>query len=380
MSDNAKCCMCDTNSETLVFNFKNSVTSDNRFVKIDISYSYCKKCDYIFIDHDKRIDLEKFYKDDYDFLLDNDEVEPEIDGIKYSEYLVSFFSEYLEDNKNKKILDIGAGKGNLLESFYKRFENLNYFAVEPSNAFFKLNKKSFITEKFHGFFNENIFKNIMFDYITLVEVLEHVPDPKSFLLSICDKMHEDSLLLVEVPNFANHKSDLLTIDHLSLFTENNLEYLFKLCGLEVVKKNIGSRVPMQFIVKLNKSKKKCDDNKEKISLILYQKAIQYIEKTINDAISIQDESVVIYGHNIILDYLIGNEYLNFSNIEYIINDNKLYQGKEKWQSKIDIISFEEYQNNSNSPNILLAMNDCYHERVIPKLKNKKVYGVVDDYK
>lgn len=379
MSNNAKCCICNTNAEKLVFDFKNSVTSDNRFVNYDISYSYCKQCDYIFINHDKRIDLEKFYKDDYDFLLDNDEVEPEIDGIKYSEYLVSFFSEYLENNNTKKILDIGAGKGNLLESFYKRFENLKYFAVEPSNAFLKLNKKPFITEKFHGFFNKSIFKNVKFDYITLVEVLEHIPDPKSFLLSICEKMDEDSLLLVEVPNFANHKSDLLTIDHLSLFTENNLEYLFRLCGLEVVKKNIGSRVPMQFIVKLNKSKKKYDDNKEKISLILYQKAIQYLEKTINDAISIQKESVVIYGHNIILDYLIGNEYLNFSNIEYIINDNKLYQGKKKWKSKIDIIGFDEFHANSNSSNVLLAMNDCYHERVIPKLKNKKVYGVVDEY-
>lgn len=377
VKNNITCVICESNCESLGFNFKNSVTSDNRFIKKDISYSYCKSCDYIFVDYDKRVNLEKFYKDDYDFLLDNNEVEPAIDGVKYSEYLVSFFSPYISDTNTKNIIDIGSGKGNLLESFYTKFKQLNYFAVEPSHAFFKLNKKEFIKEKYYGFFNENIFDNVKFDYITLVEVLEHVPDPKSFLLSITKVMNEDALLLIEVPNFANHKCDLLTIDHFSLFTENNLTNLLNLCGFKIVKKNISNRVPMQFIVKLEKNIDIDNSiNMSMESLLIYEKAITYVSKVINDAIKLNNQPIAVYGQNILLDYLIGNNYLDISNIRCIVNDNIHYQGKKKWNSKIDVVSFENFQKNYNLYNILLAMNDCYHDKIIMKLKNKNVFGVL----
>lgn len=378
MSNNIKCTICDSNCESLVFKFKNSVTSDNRFVKKDISYLYCKACDYIFVDYNKRVDLEIFYKDDYDFLLDSNEVEPEIDGVKYSEYLVNFFSQYINDVNTKYMLDIGSGKGNLLESFYGRFKKLNYFAVEPSNAFLKLSEKEFIKEKHHGFFNEQVFNNMNFDYITLIEVLEHVPDPRSFLLSVSKIMNKDSLLLIEVPNFSNHKSDLLTIDHFSLFTENNLTNLLNICGFKVVKKNISNRVPMQFVVELNHNAN--IDNKIQFSnesLLLYEKAITYISKVIGDAVKLNNETIAIYGQNVLLDYLIGNEYLDISNIKCIINDNLHYQGEKKWNSKIDVVSFENFQENYNTNNILLAMNDCYHDKIIEKLKNKNIYGVLN---
>lgn len=373
-----KCSICGSIAEPLEYSFTNSVTSDNRFINKNISYSYCENCDYIFIDYDKRVDLKEFYQNDYDFLLDNDEVEPEIDGVKYSEYLVDFFSEYVKNDNTKSILDIGAGKGNLLESFYKKFHDLNYFAVEPSNAFLRLKEKDFIKEKYHCFFDKDVFRDKRFSYITLVEVLEHVPEPKSFLLSICEVMHADSLLLVEVPNFENHKSDLLTADHLSLFTEFNLTNLFKICGLEVIKKNITNRVPMQFIVKLGNNMNFDEKNKTMISLALYKEATKYVEKVIEDAISIKNETAAIYGQNVLLDYLIGNDYLSLSNIECIINDNKLYQGKKKWKGKIDIVGFEEFHKNCQSNNILLAMNDCYHDRVTRKLVNKNIYGTLSD--
>lgn len=378
MEKNAKCCICDSNCVSLQFDFKNSVTSDNRFITKDISYSYCECCDYIFVDYDKRVDLEEFYKNDYDFLLESDDIEPQIDGVKYSEYIVDFFSEYIVNDKNKMLLDIGAGKGNLLESFYKKFKNLSYFAVEPSNAFFKLNQKSFIKEKVHGFFIENIFHDKKFDFITLVEVLEHVPNPKSFLMTVAENMHSESLMLVEVPNFENHKSDILTIDHLSLFNPYNLNYLFQVCGFEVVKYNIGNRVPMQFIVKLNKKRIIHNNHYEKKSLLLFEQAIQYINKIITDTKLIEKDLVAIYGHNVLLDYLIGNQYLALSKIECIINDNKLYQGKKRWNAKIDIVSFEEFMMYGKSKKVLLSMNDCYHEKILQKLKNYTVLGAKID--
>ena len=45
-------------------------------------------------------------------------------------------------------------------------------------------------------------------------------------------------------------------------------------------------------------------------------------------------------------------------------------------SKIDVVSFENFQKDYNLYNILLAMNDCYHDKIIMKLKNKNVFGVL----
>ncbi|GAB1465755.1 hypothetical protein MASR2M54_12550 [Aliarcobacter cryaerophilus] len=92
------------------------------------------------------------------------------------------------------------------------------YALEPSKAYKQLRTKSFLQEKYNNFFNSNDFVK-QFDYISLIGVLEHVPNPKEFLIDIKNIMHEDSYILIEVPNFENNKSDLLTVDHLSKFTE-----------------------------------------------------------------------------------------------------------------------------------------------------------------
>lgn len=371
-----KCPLCSKDAIKLPFDFKNSVTSDGKFIEKNISYSYCSSCDYIFIDQDKRLNIDEFYKNEYDFLLENDEIEPEINGVKYSDYLVGVFSKYII-NTNGRLLDIGAGKGNLLSSFHDKYNEIEYYAVEPSNSFHKLKEKKFIKEKYNIFFSRETFNNLFFDYITLIEVLEHVPNPKTFLLEIKKIMNKDSMLLIEVPNFKNNKSDLLTIDHLSLFHEYNLSKLLSECGFEIVEKNIDNRVPMQFIVRLGDDDFNINKN---TSLDLFYLAVNYIDGIIDDAKIINKFPIAIYGQNGVLAYLLGNSYLDIENIKCIINDGAIYQGERKYNQKVDVVSYEKFElYYIDIKNILLCMNDCYHDLVMEKIKDKNIYGLKNRY-
>ncbi|GAB1465756.1 hypothetical protein MASR2M54_12560 [Aliarcobacter cryaerophilus] len=71
---------------------------------------------------DKRVDYEKFYKDEYEFLLDG-EVEPSLNDGKYSDSLVEFYQEFLENSSDKTFFDIGSGKGNFIQAVENRYKN-----------------------------------------------------------------------------------------------------------------------------------------------------------------------------------------------------------------------------------------------------------------
>lgn len=370
-----QCLTCHNRLNTFKVNFKNSITSDNRSIKKDVNYCYCNNCASITMNEDNIIDLEKHYEDDYNFLLENDDIEPVLDGLKYSEYIVELFDEYLSNDKKKKLLDIGSGKGNLIESFNKKYKNIKYHAIEPNyDAYQALIKKDYI-KGYKGFFSKDFFINgEVFDYITLIEVLEHVSNPLNFLKEIAKVMNQKSLLFIEVPLFNNHKSDLLTIDHINMFTEKNIKNLFALAGFEIIKENISNRVPMQFIIKISSSSKTINLLKENPADILSQSQ-DYIDKVLKDVSGLKDKKLSVYGQNVVIDYLVDNNFIDINNITCMINDNPAYQGKNKWRNKIDVISFDEFISKKYTKDIFLSMNDVYHKNVKAKLSGYNLLGL-----
>jgi SAM-dependent methyltransferase len=73
-----------------------------------------------------------------------------------------------------------------------------------------------------------------FDLITLLHVLEHVPDPVSFLGRLSRKLGPMGLVLVQVPDSRQNPFDLAVVDHCTHFTPNTLRAVFTAVGFEVV--------------------------------------------------------------------------------------------------------------------------------------------------
>jgi len=362
------CCVCGNKTKGIDFNLNSCVSSDAKLINHSIAHSYCQNCGYVFIDKDNRVDYHKFYTDEYDFLLDGD-VEPTIGEVKYSEYLVAFYSEYIQQNESKTFFDIGGGKGNFINAMYENFSKLQYTALEPSKSFEIMKKKSFIQNLYNDFFDSKNFK-VKYNFLSLIGVLEHVPNPKSFLLDIKDIMDESSYLLIEVPNFKNNKSDLLTIDHISKFTEKSIENLFAITGFEVVKKQTLLTVPMQYIIKIGIER----EIKETNINIDIKTALDYLKLVFDDARQLKDKKISIYGQGLVMEYLLGMNILNLNNIACIVDDNPLYQGK-KWKNKLPIVDFETFKEKYNTKIVYLAMNDCYHEKILNKLDKYTVAGI-----
>lgn len=374
------CLLCFSSVKPIGFKSKYSVTSDAKFINKPLSHLFCERCGYIFVNIENRVNYKKFYEESYHFLMGSDEIEPVLDNYKYSKFLLDFCREYLESDSYKieTYLDIGAGKGNLVQTFFDYNPDLKISALEPSKAYAKLREKDFLNSAYNSFFASKDFSE-KFDLISLIGVLEHVPSPKDFIDDIVKIMHKNTLLLIEVPNLENNKSDLLTIDHLSKFTPNSLLNLFDLCGLSVVKKRITKSVPMQYIVKLSRPSKNAEGNHElelynletKRALadsIYYLKEVFYKIKKL-----LSKHRFSAYGQGLVLEYILGSGLVDYDQIDCVIDDNSLYHNSS-YNNKLPIVDFEYFNNHIRTRRIFLAMNDCYHQKVIQKLGNYEVLG------
>jgi len=73
-----------------------------------------------------------------------------------------------------------------------------------------------------------------FDFISLVHVLEHVPEPLPFLNVLRRKLRPGGLLFVEVPDHTQNPFDLVIVDHATHFSPDTLRRLAFAARLDVV--------------------------------------------------------------------------------------------------------------------------------------------------
>jgi SAM-dependent methyltransferase len=104
-------------------------------------------------------------------------------------------------SKGKKLLDVGAGKGEFLS--ITREKGFQVQGFEPSKEFCEFGYQEFGVEIHCGdlttFTSENSVKQ-KFDVISLFHVLEHVKNPKTLLLELRPMLSKDGICYIEVPN------------------------------------------------------------------------------------------------------------------------------------------------------------------------------------
>jgi 2-polyprenyl-3-methyl-5-hydroxy-6-metoxy-1,4-benzoquinol methylase len=132
--------------------------------------------------------------------------------------------------KVNKFLDIGSSAGTLLERF-KALYQCRAIGVEPGVAY-----RQYAQEKGLHVFTDlteiDAEKIGPFDLVSMIHVLEHIPDPVFYLNELRQGLiHPNGALLVEVPNLWIH--DSFEVAHLSSFSPHTLKELLKQGGFRM---------------------------------------------------------------------------------------------------------------------------------------------------
>lgn len=117
----------------------------------------------------------------------------------------AYFGNFLPNDKNAPILDVGCGTGHFLYYLKKRGYN-NFLGIDLSPDNINFCKKNIsphveLTDAFDYLLGKNLFYRV----IIANALLEHIPKERviSFLKLIHNSLRDDGLLLMTTPNMSN---------------------------------------------------------------------------------------------------------------------------------------------------------------------------------
>jgi 2-polyprenyl-3-methyl-5-hydroxy-6-metoxy-1,4-benzoquinol methylase len=222
-----KCLLCGSQNHN-VFNRVESFG-------VPLVYLQCEQCGLVFQSKEKSQAWESdFYAETYRRVY-QESVTPTAKDLWVQDQRATNLIHFLNQNSSKRlirILDIGASTGRLLESF-QRFFHCDVMGVEPGDAYraYAEAKGMRMVPSLEAVRSESDWK---FDLVSLVHVLEHLPDPLGTLKIIKEELlKEGGFLLLEVPNFYAH--DSYELAHLTCYTPHILREMVKQAGFRVIK-------------------------------------------------------------------------------------------------------------------------------------------------
>ncbi len=160
----------------------------------------CKVCETLFL-HPKpnKKRLDNYYKESFKYTAGITNEWPIRErSLIIIEKLMGF------NPRGSKLLDIGSGYGYLLSEASKI--GLNITGIEPNKSLAgdSINQliESLHNVTFEQFFEKN--KKNKYDFVTLIHVIEHVPNPKKMIQMACQLLAPGGIIYIETPNLDSH--------------------------------------------------------------------------------------------------------------------------------------------------------------------------------
>lgn len=176
-------------------------------------------------------ELATFYRQEYRQLYQGDR-EPAAKDLALQRLRAQALSDFikLSDARPTIHLDIGCSAGLLLERFRDDF-GCQPTGIEPGDAYRAYAQRRGLDVFASPDELQPVVTN-RFDLVSLIHVLEHLPDPVTYLTDLRLKfMTADGWLLVEVPNLYAH--DCFEIAHLTSYSPHTLQQTIEKAGFTI---------------------------------------------------------------------------------------------------------------------------------------------------
>ncbi len=136
-----------------------------------------------------------------------------------------------QTTSTSRILDIGCSTGMLLQQFQTHYQ-AQAFGVEPGKVY-RQYAQSLGLEVYSSLDELQLAGGSRFNLVSMMHVLEHLPNPLEYLQNLREKYLEpDGWLLLEVPNLYAH--DCFEVAHLISFSAHTLAQVVTKAGYRVV--------------------------------------------------------------------------------------------------------------------------------------------------
>jgi SAM-dependent methyltransferase len=197
-----------------------------------VQFRICRNCGLVFQSpRMNEAELQTFYRDGYRTLYQQTE-EPTRKDLIMQEERAKGTLELVRDHIDKveNHLDIGSSSGSLLLEFQKAFGCAS-LGVEPGYSYRQFSLKRNL--KVYAVLDEIPQVHPRFDLVSMMHVLEHLPNPIHMLTRLREEyMSTGGYLLLEVPNLIDHEA--LEFAHLFAFTPGTLRETVRQSGFNVI--------------------------------------------------------------------------------------------------------------------------------------------------
>ena len=305
----------------------------------------------------------------------------------FKKYAQDVYEEFLKEETNPFVVEIGSNDGSLLSEFKKLGTQI--LGIEPATNLSNLANQSNITTK-NTFFSSQVCKEIIKSRNATVvvanNVIAHVEDLQDLMHGIQILLDKNGVFIFEVPYLVDliKKLEFDTIyhEHLSYFSILPLLKLVEQFGLEIFdirKQSVHGGTLRIFVSKknnysINDSVKIFIDDEYSLGLDkieFYHKfstnIIKLKKNLIELLLRLKNENKSIFGYGASAK---GNVLLNFcdianENLDFIIDTTPLKQGKFTPGTHIPIIPPEKIlEKGKNDVALLLAWN--YADSILKK--------------
>ncbi len=197
-------------------------------------YFFCSDCNALFL-HPKPSEkvIKQYYKSQFEYTAGK---KNENRIRKRARIIITKLKKL--NPTGKKLLDVGSGFGYFLDEAKKC--DLDVTGIEPSKnlhsiSINRLIDTNIIYSSFENFYKRN--QGVKFDFISLIHVIEHIPNPKDFIRMASKMLNKNGILYIETPNFDSwlakvekeNYTFLTPPDHIWIFSIKLLQLIIVAC-------------------------------------------------------------------------------------------------------------------------------------------------------